>query len=66
LENQHLFPRHDAGSVLEHLMPFLSKFGNFAEAHRHLVEEIVWPHFWLIQMWLIVLFFVYCSLRELI
>jgi hypothetical protein len=51
---------------LEHLVPLLSKFGNFAEAHRHLVEEIVWPHFWLIQMWLIVLFFVYCSLRELI
>lgn len=51
---------------VEHLAPLLSKFGNFAEAHRHLVEEIVWPHFWLIQMWLIVLFFIYCSLRELI
>lgn len=50
----------------EHLVPFLSKFGNFAEAHRHLVEEIVWPHFWLVQMWLLVLLFVYCALRELV
>ncbi len=51
---------------LEHLAPLLSQYGNLAEAHRHLMEEVVWPHFWLIQMWLIVLFFVYCSLRELI
>ncbi len=51
---------------VEHLVPFLSQFGNFAEANGHLWEEVVWPHFWLIEMWLIVLFFVYCSLRELI
>jgi len=49
---------------VEHLAPLLSKFGNFAEAHRHLVEEIVWPHFWLIQMWLIVLFFIYLLLPQ--
>ncbi|WP_077731356.1 hypothetical protein [Methylocaldum sp. 14B] len=51
---------------LEHLAPFLSKFGQIAEANRHLVEEIVWPHFWLVQMWLLVLLFVYCALRELV
>lgn len=51
---------------LEHLIPFLNQYGNLAEAHRHLVGEVVWPHFWLIQMWLIVFFFIYCSLRELI
>lgn len=50
----------------EHVFPFLRQYGNLAEAHRHLVDEIVWPHFWLIQMWLLVLFFIYCSLRELI
>lgn len=32
---------------LEHLVRFLSRFGNIAEAHRHVVESIVWPHFWL-------------------
>jgi hypothetical protein len=36
------------------------------EAHRHFMAETVWPHFWLIQIWLLVLFFVYCSLRELV
>ena len=51
---------------LEHLTPFLSQYRNFAEAHGHLMTEVVWPHFWLVQMWLSVLFFVYCSLRELV
>ncbi len=51
---------------LEHLTPLFLQYRNVAEAHRHLMDEVVWPHFWLIQMWLIVLFFVYCSLRELI
>jgi len=50
----------------EHLLPFFKQYGHLAEAHRHLLEEVVWPRFWLIQMWLIVLFFVYCALRELI
>ena len=26
----------------------------------------VWPHFWLLQMWLAVLFLIFCALRELI
>lgn len=51
---------------LEHLASFLSKFGNFALAQEHLMEEVVWPHFWLVQMWLLVLLLVYCALRELV
>ncbi len=51
---------------VEHIVPLLRKQGNFMEASRSLVEEIVWPHFWLIQMWLAVLFFVYCAMRELV
>ena len=51
---------------LEHLSHFLLKHESFMEAHRHLMEEMVWPHFWLIQMWLAVLFFVYCAMRELV
>ncbi len=50
----------------EHVMPLLIKHRDFMEANRHLAEEIVWPHFWLIQMWLVVLFFVYCAMRELV
>lgn len=51
---------------LEHLIEFLSKYGNFVDANRHLLDEIHWPHFLVIQLWLSVLLFVYCSLRELV
>lgn len=26
----------------------------------------MWPHFWAVQLWLVVLIFVYCALRELV
>jgi len=51
---------------VEHIAPLLMKSESLAQAHSHLMEEIVWPHFWLIHMWLVVLFFVYCSVRELV
>jgi hypothetical protein len=51
---------------LEPVIRLLAKHGDFMEANRHLVEEIVWPHFWLVQMWLAVLLFVYCALREMV
>ncbi len=49
----------------EHLIGFLHKHEDFMVANQHLLAEIVWPHFWLVQMWLVVLFFIYCTLREL-
>ena len=33
---------------------------------RQYGEEIVWPYFWAIQLWLLVLLFVYCAVRELV
>jgi chromate transport protein ChrA len=51
---------------VEHLIPFIREHRDFAVAHRHLLSEVVWPHFWAIQIWLLVLFFFYCALRELI
>ena len=51
---------------LEHLVPLWWRTGDLGAASRQLVHEIVWPHFWGTQMWLIVLLFVYCALRELI
>ena len=30
------------------------------------VDEIVWPHFWGVQLWLLVLLLVYCAIRELV
>jgi len=51
---------------LEHLVPLWWRTGDLGAANRQLVSEIVWPHFWGTQLWLIVLLFVYCALRELI
>ena len=51
---------------LEHLVHFMRKHENFAAANRHLLDEVVWPHFWVVQMWLLVLLLVYCALRELV
>ena len=51
---------------LEYLVPLWWRTGDVGVANRQLVHEIVWPHFWAIQLWLIVLLFVYCALRELI
>jgi Ni/Fe-hydrogenase subunit HybB-like protein len=51
---------------LEHLIPAWWRMGAFLPAARHLWGEIVWPHFWAIQLWLIVLILIYCSSRELV
>lgn len=51
---------------LEHLVPAWWRTGSLGDAHRELMSKIVWPHFWAIQLWLVLLFFIYCTLRELI
>jgi len=51
---------------LEHLFDFYRQQGSLVAAHRQLMAELVWPHFWAVQIWLLVLLFVYCALRELI
>ena len=51
---------------LEHLVPLWWRTGELGVANRLLMGEIVWPHFWAIQLWLVVLLFVYCALRELV
>ncbi|MFO1119391.1 MAG: hypothetical protein U1E38_04490 [Rhodospirillales bacterium] len=50
----------------EHFVPLVFKYGSFREASTHLLDDVVWPQFWIIYLWLSVLLFVYCSLRELI
>ncbi len=51
---------------LEHWLPLLWKHASVGEATRHLWQQVQWPHFWAIHMWLLVLFFVYCGFRELV
>jgi len=50
---------------LEELFPLVRRYG-LAEGNRHLLAEVHWPRFWLIQLWLLVLLLVYTTLRELI
>ena len=51
---------------LEHLVPIWWRVRDFQAANDRLMNEIVWPHFWAVQLWLVVLLFVYCALRELV
>jgi hypothetical protein len=51
---------------LEHLVPLWWRLGDLGTANHRLLGEIVWPHFWAIQLWLLVLLFMYCAMRELI
>jgi hypothetical protein len=49
----------------EHLLPLIREYKYITIANNHLLDEVVWPHFWLVQIWLLVCFFMYCTLREL-
>ena len=51
---------------VEHLIPFVREHGDLVMANRRSLDEVVWPHFWAVQIWLVVLFFVYCALRALL
>jgi hypothetical protein len=51
---------------LEQLIPFVREHGDLALANRHLLDKVVWPQFWFVQIWLLVLFFLCCTMRELI
>ncbi len=51
---------------LEHLVPVWWRIADLGAANRHVLNEIVWPHFWAVQLWLVVLIFVYSALRELV
>ena len=51
---------------IEHIVPMIREYGEFMQANQHMLMEISWPHFCLVQMWLLVLFLVYCTLSELV
>ena len=50
---------------LERLWEFHGEYGSIGAANSHMLEELVWPHFWAVQLWMAVLFLLYCTLREL-
>lgn len=51
---------------LEEVIPLISKYGSFSSANQHILEEIKWPRFWTIQIFLVVFLIIYVSFAELI
>jgi hypothetical protein len=51
---------------LERLLDFRRESGGLAEADERMLAEVVWPHFWAIQIFLLVLILMYCTMRELV
>jgi len=51
---------------LERLFDFWHEAGGFAAANAKLLAEMVWPHFWAIQILLGVMILMYCTMRELV
>ncbi len=50
---------------LERLFDFARAAGGVAAGNQKLLAEIVWPHFWALQIILLVLILNYCVIREL-
>jgi hypothetical protein len=51
---------------LERLADFWREAGSLVAANQQLLAEIVWPHFWAIQMLLVVLILMYCTMHEFV
>ena len=50
---------------LERLYDAYKDAGNVAAANSKLLAEIVWPHFWAVQIVILVVVLNYCAIREL-
>jgi hypothetical protein len=50
---------------LERLVDFWRSAGSFIAGNEKLLAEIVWPHFWAIQIILLMLISMYCTMSEL-
>jgi hypothetical protein len=51
---------------LEHLYDFWKTAPGIVAANQRLLAEIVWPHFWAIQILLALLILMYCVISELV
>lgn len=51
---------------LERLVEVWRQAGSLAAANQKLWAEMIWPHFWAIQVVMLVLIIMYCTMHELI
>jgi len=50
----------------ERLIDFWKQAGGFIGGNEKLLAEIVWPHFWAIQIVLLILILGYCTMHEIV
>ena len=50
----------------ERFVEFWKAAGSFTAANEKMLAEIVWPHFWAVQILLLVLILFYSTMRELV
>ena len=51
---------------LERLFDFSRQAGGLAAGNKKLFAEMVWPHFWAMEILIFVLILDYCTARELV
>lgn len=51
--------------LVEELVPLVIKYGGLSPATQHFFEDVSWPHFWAVQIWLFVALVVYAAVVEL-
>jgi hypothetical protein len=51
---------------VERLIDFSRQAGGLVAGNEKLLAEIVWPHYWAVQLILFILILVYCTARELV
>ncbi len=51
--------------LVEELVPLSIKYGGVSLATEHFVEDVSWPHFWAVQIWLFVALGFYAAVVEL-
>ena len=51
---------------LERLVDFWRQAGSFIAGNETLLAAMVWPHFWAVQIVLLLLILMYCTTRELV
>jgi len=49
---------------LEELVGFWRKAGGLIAGNEKMLAEIVWPHFWAIQIFLLAMILMYCTMHE--
>lgn len=52
--------------LIEHLIPFIRQYHDLGIAWGHLIGQVVWPRFWIVQIWCFVLFLIFVVNQELI